>query len=80
MQFLCFSFDITNKGVISENEFHTLHETEHPENPLENNMDLHNNNWGFEWFQANGNPENDIAQFLHDFNIAVGNGQIKTHP
>ena len=43
-------------------------------------MDLHNNNWDFEWFQANGNPENNIAQFLHDFNIAVGNGQIKTHP
>lgn len=74
------ALDAADIGLAKAKEFHTLHETEHPENPLENAMDLHNNNWGFEWFQAHGNPENNIDQFLHDFNIAVANGQIKTHP
>lgn len=72
------ALDAADIGKDKAVEFHTLHETEHP--GPDNAMDLHNNNWGFNWFSQNGNPENNMQQFLNDFNNAVNNGQIKTHP
>lgn len=72
------AMDAADIGVDKAREFHTLHETEHP--GPDNSMDLHNNEWGFNWFAQHGNPDNNMQQFLHDFNQAVANGQIQTHP
>ncbi|MBF4485720.1 hypothetical protein [Flavobacterium sp. CSZ] len=36
--------------------------------------------WGFEWFSQNGNPDNNLRQFMVDFLTSVNNGQIQTAP
>ncbi|WP_223560123.1 DUF6973 domain-containing protein [Chryseobacterium lathyri] len=70
--------DAADIGVDLAKQFHTLHETEHP--GPDNAMDLHNNEWGYAWFQQNGDPENNMGKFEVDFNNAVMSGAIQTHP
>lgn len=74
------ALDAADIGVNLARQFHTLHETEHPGTPSENAMDLHNNEWGYNWFIENGDPADNMSQFEHDFNNAVLNGFIITHP
>ncbi|WP_079243034.1 DUF6973 domain-containing protein [Chryseobacterium indologenes] len=76
------ALDAADIGVDLARQFHTLHETEHPDtnNPAADAMDLHNNEWGYEWFQQHGDPENNMGQFEVDFNNAVMSGAIQTHP
>jgi hypothetical protein len=74
------AMDAADIGLDKAKEFHTLHENEHPSQDGSNAMDLHNNDWGFNWFQQNGNPDNNIDKFLVDFFTAVNNGQIQTKP
>lgn len=74
------ALDAADIGVNLARQFHTLHETEHPGTPAENAMDLHNNEWGYNWFLQNGNPEDNMPKFELDFNTAVINGSIKTKP
>ncbi len=70
------SFDI---GITLANEFHTLHETEHW-NDTESPSDLQNNAWGFNWAYLNGNAQNNMTQFLADFNLAVQTNVINIVP
>lgn len=72
------AMDAADIGLDKAKEFHTLHETVNPGN--DNTMDLHNNDWGFNWFSQHGNPDNNMQQFINDFNAAVASGQIQTHP
>lgn len=72
------AMDAADIGIEKAREFHTLHETEHP--GPDNAMDLHNNEWGYNWYSQHGNPDNNMQQFLNDFNNAVANGQIQTQP
>ena len=66
-------------GAQNAYDFHTLHETEHW-NPIESPSDLINNGWGYNWSMANGDAQNNMNQFIIDFNHAVDNGQISIIP
>ena len=66
-------------GALNAYNFHTLHETANW-HPVESPSDLINNGWGYNWSMANGNAENNINQFIIDFNAAVANGQISIIP
>lgn len=70
--------DAADIGLVRAMEFHTLHETSNPLPDGSNAMDLHNNNRGFNWFSQNGNPDDNMYQFMVDFLTAVNNGQIQT--
>ncbi|GGF28107.1 DUF6973 domain-containing protein [Flavobacterium limi] len=72
------AMDAADLGLAKAREFHTLHETSNPD--ASNAMDLHNNNWGFQWFQNHGNPDGQEFQFVQDFLNAWNNGEIQTHP
>jgi hypothetical protein len=72
------ALDAADIGLALAKEFHTLHESEHPD--FSNAMDLFNNNWGFNWYSQHGDPENNMQQFRNDFDNAVATGQIQTRP
>jgi hypothetical protein len=77
------ALDAADLGLDKAKEFHTLHETANP--GPDNAMDLHNNQWGFNWYSQNGDPGTNMQQFLNDFWNAVNSGtsqygNIKTHP
>lgn len=72
--------DAADIGLQKATQFHTLHETANPVTDGSNQMDLFNNNWGFNWFSQNGDPVSNMTQFISDFNNAVANGQIQTKP
>lgn len=74
------ALDAADIGIVKATAFHTLHETSNPAQDGSNAMDLHNNDWGFQWFSQNGNPDNNMYQFMVDFLNAVSNGQIQTAP
>jgi hypothetical protein len=73
------ALDAADIGLAKAMEFHTLHETSNPATNGSNAMDLHNNDWGFNWFSQNGNLDDNMHQFMVDFLTAVNNGQIQTH-
>jgi hypothetical protein len=72
------ALDVADLGYEDAEEFHTLHETDglHPWDPIESPSDINNNDWGYVWAMNNGDPENNINQFISDFNVAVQNGDI----
>jgi hypothetical protein len=74
--------DAADIGIQRATAFHTLHETANPDNMggVTNAMDLFNNNWGYNWFSQHGDPVSNMTQFITDFNTAVANGKIQTHP
>ncbi|WP_300690712.1 hypothetical protein [Chryseobacterium sp.] len=74
------ALDAADLGLNKAKDFHTLHETANPASDGSNAMDLHNNQWGFNWYSQNGNPDNNIDKFLYDFFAAVNSGQIQTQP
>jgi hypothetical protein len=76
------ALDASDLGYEDAKEFHTLHELEHPNssNPAENYSDIANNNWGYSWAITFGDPQNNMDQFLTDFNNAAQNGQISILP
>ena len=73
------ALDAYDIGAQDAYDFHSLHETEHW-NSIESPSDLINNGWGYNWTLGNGDPENNMNQFITDFNHAVANGQISIIP
>ena len=73
------ALDAHDMGAQNAYDFHTLHETEHW-HPIESPSDLINNGWGYNWAMSNGDPEDNINQFIADFNHAVQNGNISIIP
>jgi hypothetical protein len=43
-------------------------------------LDLINNGWGYNWSMSNGDAEDNMTQFIADFNQAVSNGLISIIP